>query len=76
LLHAHHVLVRQAVDLLGGDAGAHVRRQHVQHLGGQPAGQAHAFDVGSGLDLDAHWRTFGRRTAGQHVVPGIIPPAS
>ena len=61
-LHVDDVVVRQLVELVGGDAGLDVRREHVQHLGGQPAGHAHAFDVGGGLDGDRHGPELSHRT--------------
>jgi len=56
--------VRQAVDFEGGDAGAHMRRQHVQHFGGKASCHTHAFDLGCGLGCDRHVGTHpGRRPA-------------
>jgi hypothetical protein len=31
-----------------------MRGDHLQDLGGQPAGLAHLFDLGGGLQVDAH----------------------
>ncbi len=53
-LHVHDVVVRQAVEFLGGHAGLDMRRQHVQHLRGQPSCHAHALDVAAGLQCDRH----------------------
>ncbi len=54
LLDVHDVVVREAVELVGRDAGAHVRGQHVQHLGGKASGDAHALDLLGRLDGDRH----------------------
>ena len=40
------------VELVGDHARDHVRGQHVQALGGQPAGPAHALEVLGAVDLD------------------------
>ena len=45
-------LVDQAVDPFGGHSGLDLRDQHVEALGGQPAGPAHAFECGRPVDLD------------------------
>ena len=54
LLHVDDVVVRQAVELFGRDAGLDVLRQHVQHLGGEPPGNAHGGDLLGRLDGDRH----------------------
>ena len=43
---------------LGGDARLDMRREHVQHFGGQPAGHAHALDVAAGFECDRHGRDY------------------
>ena len=57
LLHVDDVVVADAVELVGGDAGLHVRRDHVQHLGGQAAGHAHLLDLFGGFDGDGFMGT-------------------
>ncbi len=47
-----HELPRQAVELGGGDAGDHMRDQHVQALRGQPPGHAHALERLGAVHLD------------------------
>jgi hypothetical protein len=54
LLHVHDVVVCQPIELVGGDAGANVRGQIVEHLRGQPSGESHAFDAGGIFDGDGH----------------------
>jgi hypothetical protein len=47
--------------MLGRDAGADLADQHIQALGREPAGLAHAFEGGGAVNLDlpgfAQWRT-------------------
>jgi hypothetical protein len=54
LLHLADVFVAAPVELLGGDAGRHVFGNHLQHLGGQAAGDAHLGDVLVVLEFDDH----------------------
>ena len=35
----------EIVQRLGGDAGLHMRDEHVERLGRQPAGEAHALEI-------------------------------
>ncbi len=49
------VLIAQPVELLGGDARHHMGADHVEHLGGQPAGLAHLELLFWGLDGDMHY---------------------
>jgi hypothetical protein len=51
-LYIDDVVVRQLVERLGGDAGHDMRREHVQHLGSQTPGDAHALDVLGVLVID------------------------
>jgi hypothetical protein len=44
LLDARDVVVADRVELVGGHAGRHVGPDHVQHVRGEPAGNAHALD--------------------------------
>jgi hypothetical protein len=48
------VVVADPVEFLGGHAGLHVRRDDLQHFGGQAAGLAHLLEVFGGFQLDAH----------------------
>ena len=63
LLLVDDVVVADAVDLIGGDPRLHVRCDHLEHLGRQPAGHTHLIDLFRCLDGDAHggirvsWRT-------------------
>ena len=52
LLHPDDVFVADPVQLVAGDAGADVGRDHLEHLGGQAAGDAHLLDLLGGLDMD------------------------
>src|SRR5690606_16385278 len=54
LLHVDDVVVADAVEFLGGDAGPDVLADHLQHFGGQAAGYAHLFDFIGSLDGDGH----------------------
>src|SRR5690606_28455762 len=54
LLHLSDVLVADAVELARGHAGFYVFADHLQHLGGQAAGNAHAFDFFGRLDRHIH----------------------
>ena len=54
------IVIGQLVNMGGGDAGLHLRHQHVQNLGGQPAGAAHAFEIGGLVDRDGKMRLAGR----------------
>ena len=53
-LHVDDVVVADAVQFLGAHARFHVRGHHLQHLGGQPAGDAHLLDFCRGLGGDGH----------------------
>src|SRR5690606_33841264 len=65
-LHLQDVVVADPVELLGGDPGLHVRGDHLQHLGGQAAGDAHLLDFGGGLGDDvAHPGIIAHSTPGQ-----------
>ncbi len=46
-------LARQVVQAFGRHAGLDVGDQHIQAFGRQPAGDAHAFEVFGGVNLDA-----------------------
>ncbi len=73
-------LARQLVERFGGHARDHVRDQHVQALGGQAPGAAHALEGGRvGVDFDLA----GAGLRLQHVVgerhlsqlrPGLADP--
>ncbi|MCY1440507.1 hypothetical protein D9M71_567860 [compost metagenome] len=56
LLDVDDIVVAQAVELFGGDAGLDVLFDHLQDFGGQAAGDAHLFDVFGGFDGDGHCR--------------------
>ena len=59
LLLADDELVAEAVQLVGGDPGHDMGLDHVQHVGGQAAGNAHFLLFFRGLDRDGHlgrWR--------------------
>ena len=49
VLHVDDVVVADAVELLGRDAGHHVLADHVEHLGGQAAGDRASFACSSGV---------------------------
>jgi hypothetical protein len=53
------VIVADPVEFLGGDAGFHVRRDDLQHFGGQAAGLAHLVEVGAGHNPAAFPATTG-----------------
>ncbi|MNP65256.1 hypothetical protein D3C76_1608330 [compost metagenome] len=54
LLHVDDVVVADAVQFLGGHAGFDMLADHLQHFGGQAAGNAHLLDFGGRLDGDGH----------------------
>jgi hypothetical protein len=54
LLHPDHVLVAQVVQPAGADAGAHVRRDVVEHFGGEAPRHAHALHVLARLQHYGH----------------------
>ncbi|MCY1365116.1 hypothetical protein D9M69_519500 [compost metagenome] len=54
LLHVDDVVVADAVQFLGGHAGFDMLADHLQHFGGQAAGNAHLVDFGGRLDGDGH----------------------
>ena len=74
-------LCAMRVDLLGGDAGLDVRRKQVEHLGRQPARDAHAGEVFGGFECDRHGRDYPTGVIRHHwgssgkaaKVPGAAP---
>ncbi len=54
VLHVDHVSVAKVVQLPGGDAGTHVRRDEIEHLGGEATGDAHPLDLLGGLQHNSH----------------------
>src|SRR5207253_2901395 len=52
-LGVHDVVVAQLVEPPRRDPRLHVRRDEIEHLGGEAAGDAHPLDFGGRLDLDA-----------------------
>ena len=54
LLHLDHVVVAQAIEVVGGDAGGHVRRDVVEHLGGEASSDAHLLDLVRTLQDNRH----------------------
>src|SRR5690606_25732984 len=63
LLDVDDVVVADAVELVGADAGLHVRRDDLQHLGRQAAGHAHLLDLVGGLEGDGHASIIAERGA-------------
>jgi len=53
-LHRDDVVVADAIELLGGHTGNHVLGNHVEHVGGQPAGGAHLFLFLGRFDRHGH----------------------
>ena len=51
-MHVDHVFVAKAVEFTGGHAHLDEWRDVVEHFGAEFAGDAHAFDVGGGIDTD------------------------
>src|ERR1051325_10895913 len=49
-----HVVVAQVVQLAGGDARLHVKGDEVEHLAGQPPGDAHALQLFRSLQYNGH----------------------
>ena len=45
-------LVNQPINVLRGDAGRDLGRQHIEAFGRQPPGLAHAVEGGGAVDLD------------------------
>ncbi len=54
LLHVDDIVMADAVQLFGGDAGLDVFGNHFQDFGGQFAGDAHFCDVFGGFEGDGH----------------------
>src|SRR5450830_41005 len=54
LLHVDYIVVADAVQCFGGDAGLDVFGNHFQHVGRQFAGNAHASDVFGGFQGNSH----------------------
>jgi hypothetical protein len=50
LLHIDDVVMADAVELAGADAGLDMGRDHLQHFGGEAPGDAHLFDLVGALD--------------------------
>jgi hypothetical protein len=67
-LHLDHVVVAEAVEFIGGDAGLHKGLDVVEHFGGESSGEAHAVDFGGGFYRDAHG---GRDWGKGRRIPGI-----
>ncbi|MNY56423.1 hypothetical protein D3C86_1925040 [compost metagenome] len=61
LLLVDDVVVADAVQFFGRDAGLDVCTDHFQHLGSQTAGDAHLLDVFRGFDGDGHTGSLGAR---------------
>src|SRR2546430_4198124 len=53
-LHVDHVIVAQVVQLPGGDAGTHVRRDEIEHLGGEATGDARSEEHTSELQSQSN----------------------
>ena len=53
-LHVYHVFVAKLVEFAGRHARFYVRRNEVQHFGGQPAGDAHFCDVFAVFNGNGH----------------------
>ena len=66
LLLLHDVPVADGVELSGGHPRGHVRLDHLQHLRGEPSGDAHPVDFFGGLDGDRH--TAGRQNGRPDMV--------
>jgi hypothetical protein len=69
LLDVDDVVVADPIQFLGGDSLPHMSLDHVQDLGGQPAGDAHLFDFFRRLECDAH------RFLGGFLEHGVDPRA-
>src|SRR5690606_29373176 len=78
-LHVDDVVVADAVQFLGAHARLHVRGDHLQHLGGQAAGDAHLLDFFGGLEVHGHggdYRLFRPRPdLPRRIRPGPAPAA-
>ena len=53
-LHVDDVVVADAIQFAGGDAGLHMRLDYAQHFGREATGNAHLLDVFGGFDGDGH----------------------
>ena len=56
MLYVDNIVVAQAIQFLGGDPGLDVFADHLQHFGGQAAGDAHLLDFLGGLQVQGHAR--------------------
>ena len=59
LLHVDDVVVAEPVERVGGHARLHVRRDHLQYLGREPAGHAHFLYFFRAFQGDGHVGRFG-----------------
>ncbi|MFP1558188.1 hypothetical protein ACLB1T_17915 [Escherichia coli] len=50
MLFINNVIITDAIQLAGADAGLTYRYDHLQHFGSQSASDAHFFDIFWGLD--------------------------
>ncbi len=73
LLHVDDVIVAQLVELVGGDAGLHVGRDHAQHVGRQRARDARHGDLGGRLD---HVGALLHRAALRMALPAVTDAAT
>src|SRR4051812_1067093 len=60
VLNADHVLMAQVVQLSGRYAGPHVGGNEIEHLGSEPARNAHALDLFRALHDYGHWSDYAR----------------
>ena len=58
-LDVDHVLMAEPVEFAGRDACLDVRGDEIQNFGGEPPGNAHAGDIGSGFQNGGHARNSG-----------------
>ena len=54
VLGVHDVIVADPVEFAGADPWLNVRFDHLQHLGGKTAGDAHFFDFVRGFNRNSH----------------------
>lgn len=52
VLFIDHVVMAQAIELVGGDAGLNMWGDEIEYFRAKSTGDAHFFDVGRGLDGD------------------------
>src|SRR5690606_13160854 len=73
LLVVDDIVVAQRIERFGRDAGLDVRRDEIEHVAGEPAGDPHLLDFLGGLGDGAHLDSGRGRAAGNGRTAGAGP---